>query len=86
MAMITRPFAPQPPPQAHGSAAPAPLRRCTFRRVAMKAAAGPRQLPVYDVACTFPDRRRAVPLGDIESARPICESCTYQGIFRPDSD
>ena len=36
--------------------------------------------------CTFPDRRRAVALGDIESARPICESCTYQGIFRPDSD
>jgi hypothetical protein len=41
---------------------------------------------MYDIACTFPDRRRAVPLGDIESARPICESCTYQGIFRPDSD
>ena len=41
---------------------------------------------MYDVACTFPDRRKAVPLGDIESARPICESCTYQDIFRPDSD
>ena len=45
-----------------------------------------RELPMYQVACTFPDRRRAVALGDIESARPICESCTYQGIFRPDSD
>jgi hypothetical protein len=38
------------------------------------------------VSCTFPDRRKAVSLGDVDSARPICESCTYQGIFRPDSD
>ena len=45
-----------------------------------------RELPIYEVACTFPDRRKSVALGDIESARPICESCTYQGIFRPDSD
>ena len=77
---------PQPSLQPHGVSAPAPLRRCTFRRVTMNAAAGSRALPVYEVACTFPDRRKAVPLGDIESARPICESCTYQGIFRPDSD
>ena len=62
----------------------APLRRCTFRRVTTIAKA--RELPMYEVACTFPDRRRAVPLGDVEAARPSCESCTYQGIFRPDSD
>jgi hypothetical protein len=85
MAIQTRRLAP-PPVQPHGAVAPTALRRCTFRRVALKAAAGMRALPVYDVACTFPDRRRAVPLGDIESARPVCESCTYQGIFRPDSD
>ena len=85
MAIQHRPFAP-PPVQQQSPAAPTTLRRCTFRRVALKAAAGPRALPMYDVACTFPDRRKAVPLGDIESARPICESCTYQGIFRPDSD
>jgi len=85
MAIQHRQFAP-PPVQPQGAAAPTALRRCTFRRVALKAAAGPRALPMYDVACTFPDRRKAVPLGDIESARPICESCTYQGIFRPDSD
>jgi hypothetical protein len=41
---------------------------------------------MYDVACTFPDRRHAVALGDIESARPVCDACTYQGIFRPDAD
>ena len=86
MAIQTRPLPPQPLVQPHGAASAAPLRRCTFRRVAMKAAAGSRALPIYEVACTFPDRRKAVPLGDIESARPICESCTYQGIFRPDSD
>lgn len=67
-----------------GAAHAAPLRRCTFRRVTTVART--RELPMYDVACTFPDRRRAVPLGDIESARPICASCTYQGIFRADSD
>ncbi len=61
-----------------------PLRRCTFRRVAVTAR--PRELPIYAVACTFPDRNKQVPLGDIESARPICQACTFQGIFRPDSD
>ncbi len=86
MALQTRPLPPQPPVQSQGAASAAPLRRCTFRRVAMKAAAGPRALPMYEVACTFPDRRRAVPLGDIEDARPICAACTYQGIFRADSD
>lgn len=85
MAIQSRPFAPQRNVQPQGPSAAAPLRRCTFRRVSMKAA-GPRDLPMYDVACTFPDRRRAVPLGDIESARPVCASCTYQGIFRADSD
>lgn len=85
MAIQSRLFAPAPVhPQAAGD--PAPLRRCTFRRMALKAAAGPRQLPVYDVQCTFPDRRKAVPLGDIEDARPVCAACTYQGIFRADSD
>ncbi len=86
MAIQQRRLPVQPNAQPHGVNAPAPLRRCTFRRVELKAAAGPRALPVYDVACTFPDRRRAVPLGDIEDARPICASCTYQGIFRADSD
>ena len=86
MAIQTRTFPPKPTAQPHDAASAAPLRRCTFRRVAMKAAAGPRALPMYDVACTFPDRRRAVPLGDIEDARPVCAACTYQGIFRADSD
>ena len=82
MAIMARPFA--APPARPADPAAAPLRRCTFRRVTTKMAA--RQLPLYEVACTFPDRRRAVALGDIAAARPVCESCTYQGIFRADSD
>lgn len=86
MAIQTRPLPAPPSVQPQDASAPAPLRRCTFRRVTLKAAAGSRALPMYDVECTFPDRRRAVPLGGIEDARPVCASCTYQGIFRADSD
>jgi hypothetical protein len=52
----------------------------------MTAVSNARELPTYDVACMFPDRRTAVPLGDVEKARPICAACTYNGIFRADSD
>ena len=86
MAIQTRPLPMLPGAHAQSADAPEPLRRCTFRRMALKASANPRALPMYDVACTFPDRRKAVPLGDVEAARPICASCTYQGIFRADSD
>lgn len=82
MGIMPRPFASLPVRETEATATP--LRRCTFRRVTTTPR--PRGLPVYEVACTFPDRRRAVSLGDVESARPICDSCTYQGIFRPDSD
>ncbi len=82
MAITPQPLAHSP---GRASALPATsLRRCTFRRVVV--VAGARELPQYEVACIFPDRRVAIPLGDVESARPICESCTDQGIFRPDSD
>ncbi len=82
MAIMPRHFATPDvgPPEATAT----PLRRCTFRRVTT--VARPRALPMYEVACTFPDRKRSIPLGDVEAARPICDSCTYQGIFRPDSD
>jgi hypothetical protein len=48
--------------------------------------ARPGGLPVNQFACTFPDRLRQVSLGDIDEARPICQACTYPGIFRPDAD
>ena len=82
--MAVMPRLTSPPAVRVAQTADAPLRRCTFRRVSV--VARPRELPVYDVACTFPDRTTAIPLGDIESARPVCEACTYQGIFRPDAD
>jgi hypothetical protein len=59
------------------------IRRCTFRRLTLVER---RPLLVYDAECLFPDRRAPVPLGDVESARRICEDCTAKGIFRPDED
>ena len=41
---------------------------------------------MYDVECLFPDRKIQIPLGDLESAMPICNSCTAPHIFRPDED
>jgi hypothetical protein len=62
------------------------LRRCTFRRVSLAEPLKPRALPAYEVACLYPDRELARPLGDLASARPICDACAATGIFRPDED
>lgn len=59
------------------------IRRCTFRRLIAVDATGER---VYDVDCLFPDRKRPIPLGDLDSATPICNGCTAPHIFRPDED
>jgi hypothetical protein len=59
------------------------IRRCTFRRLH---AAGGRGLPMYDVECLYPDRKVPIPLGDLETARPICNGCAAAHIFRPDED
>jgi hypothetical protein len=59
------------------------IRRCTFRRLIAVQAPGER---IYEVECLFPDRRRPVPLGDLDSATPICNTCTAAHIFRPDED
>jgi len=83
MALMPRPFGASPNQLPVVSSAP--LRRCTFRRVtAMHGRAG--ETSSYQVACMFPDRRQPIALGDIEHARPICDSCTAKGIFRADSD
>ena len=71
-------------PQANAATSTAPFRRCTFRY--LKVEANGRGLPMYGVACTYPDRERHVPLGNLESAHPICAACTFQGIFRADED
>ena len=66
------------------SAAPAEhLRRCTYRRlIAVKRSPD----ALYDVECLYPDRIVPIPLGDLETARPICDTCTAAHIFRPDED
>lgn len=85
MAILPRVIAvPGVRPHAAAAAESAPLRRCTFRY--MKVQTNAPGAASYDVSCTFPDRERKVPLGDLESAQPICAACTYQGIFRADSD
>jgi hypothetical protein len=62
----------------------AKFRRCTFRR--LEATPVARGLTVYDVQCLYVDRAAPVSLGDLAVAHPVCASCTYQGIFRPDAD
>jgi hypothetical protein len=72
----------------HASDGPGRLRRCTFRRISNRTATPSRgrTLPVYDVACLYPSRESSIPLGDLESARAICDACAATGIFRPDED
>ncbi len=59
------------------------IRRCTYRRLV---ALQRKPEPLYDVECLYPDRLVPIPLGDLETARPICASCTAGHIFRPDED
>jgi hypothetical protein len=63
--------------------APHRIRRCTFRRLIRVEMQGDR---VYDVECLYPDRRLPIPLGDLDSAMPVCNACTAAHIFRPDED
>ncbi len=64
------------------------LRRCTFRKIEVRSVVPPhgRALPVYDVTCLYPDLKQSLPLGDLDSARAICNSCVATGVFRPDED
>lgn len=59
------------------------IRRCTFRRLIAVDAAHER---MYEVECLFPERQGPLPLGDLDTATPICNSCTAAHIFRPDED
>jgi hypothetical protein len=63
--------------------APHRIKRCTFRRLIQVEAGGDR---VYDVECLYPDRAVPIPLGDLEAATPICNTCVAAHIFRPDED
>ena len=63
--------------------APQRIKRCTFRRL-IQVEVGAERL--YDVECLLPDRRVPIPLGDLDSASPICNACTAAHTFRPDED
>jgi hypothetical protein len=41
---------------------------------------------IYEVECLFPERKVPIPLGDLESATPVCNACSAAHIFRPDED
>ena len=72
------------PPQADAfHLAPHRIRRCTFRRLINVEHGRDR---IYDVECLFPNRKIPIPLGDLDAAMPICNSCTAPHIFRPDED
>jgi hypothetical protein len=73
-----------PRPDGAVSALPADrIRRCTFRRLI---AVDQRPGTIYDVECLYPDRQVALPLGDLDTARPICNACEASHIFRADED
>jgi hypothetical protein len=63
--------------------AKARIRRCTYRRLIAVTAGEER---IYEVECLFPERKVPIPLGDLESAMPVCNACTAAHIFRPDED
>ena len=75
------PVIPQSPDAFH--LAPHRIKRCTFRRLIHVDGTSDR---VFDVECLYPDRKVPMPLGDLESAMPICNACTAAHIFRPDED
>ncbi len=72
-----------PPPADAYHLAPHRIKRCTFRRLIDVSDGRDR---AYDVECLLPDRKVPIPLGDLESAMPICNTCTALHIFRPDED
>jgi hypothetical protein len=59
------------------------LRRCWYRRMIHVPAA---PVDVYAVGCLYTTRQVSIPLGDLETARPVCNSCRAEGVFRPDEE
>lgn len=81
--IMALPFPVIPPQPDAFHLAPHRIKRCTFRRLINVEMGAQR---VYDVECLFPDRKIPIPLGDLEAATPICNSCVAPHTFRPDED
>lgn len=72
------------PREADGTRlAPHRIKRCNYRRLI--SLERPRER-VYEVECLYPDRKLPIPLGDLDSAMPICNACAAAHIFRADED
>ncbi|HEU0244565.1 MAG TPA: hypothetical protein VFQ75_11720 [Candidatus Limnocylindrales bacterium] len=80
---LTAPHAVDNPDNDPARLAPHRIKRCTYRRLVSLDRAQER---IYEVECLFPDRKVPVPLGDLDSAMPVCNACTAAHIFRPDED
>ena len=78
---LSLPVIPPQPDAFH--LAPHRIKRCTFRRLINVESNADR---IYDVECLYPDRKVPIPLGDLETATPICNACIAPHIFRPDED
>ncbi len=61
-----------------------PLRRCTFRRLAVTSGRGP--TASYAAECLYEGIDQPLAMGDLDRARSICQGCTNPGIFRADED
>ena len=59
------------------------IKRCNYRRLI--SLDRPRER-VYEVECLYPQHKLPIPLGDLDSAMPICNACTAPHIFRADED
>jgi len=73
----------EPATDALPAAGVAQLRRCWYRRMT-RVDAG--RTSVYDVECLLLKQLGSVPLGDLETARVVCNTCTAAGVFRPDEE
>ena len=59
------------------------IKRCNYRRLISLERPKER---VYEVECLYPRHKLPIPLGDLDSAMPICNACTAAHIFRADED
>jgi hypothetical protein len=80
---IALPPADQTPVGDESRIAPHRIRRCNYRRLV--SLERPRER-VYEAECLYPNRKLAIPLGDLDSCLPICNACTAPHIFRADED
>jgi hypothetical protein len=80
---LPAPSSTQSPDTDPSRLAPHRIKRCTYRRLISLDRAHER---IYEVECLYPDRKVPIPLGDLEAATPICNSCVAPHIFRPDED